>query len=839
MPRVNTSLKNLIKRTVAQKSLFAVCSVLFLLAGCSDSNPPTPGTGDLITDPQSPDLDITLSESAAEPVLDAAQSEAGTRRPDIILVVSDDQRWDLMSSRGHQFVKTPNLDAMASTGAMMENAFVPVALCSPSRGALLTGRDVHKASAPRIVWKNNSFLETQRTIAEEMQAAGYTTAYVGKWHLGEGSKPKRGFDHWESFDWLGDFFDPVIHINGERQQFEGFVDDILAERATSIIKANEDGNKPLFMVVGLKEPHLWFEHPPRRNNDFADVTIPRPDTFYEDFAESGKLQEIKDWLGVSNFPCGLPCFNDSWDTYIRFHYRAIQGLDDAIGTIRNGINDGLQADNTLFIYTSDNGYSLGDHGLTEKHFVYEEPIRVPLLVDAPGSADAGKRISELISTIDIAPTVLDYAGIEIPQTMTGRSMQTLLSDDVVNADSGTQASSAETTWRDQLFFMYEKAQVAVRTAEFKLIRSLTVDGHFELYDLVNDPKETRTVYSDPAYASARQEMHRRLKSIIEENQWSARKTYPVRNVLASQPIPTDMADRLSQELSAVSASSLQEGVIDVAGQSLQFENMRVGAGNFDDRFPLKEEANSNDGQSVLVVLPIELLTDWDPFIEIKIRRRTQATMYHAGRELWNNTAEERLPLDAANPPLYQGTGNFVVLRFDDSGAMDVKLEIESPEDTLRLSLEEQRLLGNAPGRFNSVGGWQAHNDVEISREVDALLVRSSGNDAQLQTENIYADQPVHVVIEYSAEQEVPASVFWRSQHGNYDAQRRQNLALSAGNNNLATLNLEGVTPEAAIDALRLDIDAEDAAIRMHALSVYPLQPDGSVGSEPLHLWHFN
>ena len=350
-------------------------------------------------------------------------------------------------------------------------------------------------------------------------------------------------------------------------------------------------------------------------------------------------------------------------------------------------------------------------------------------------------------------------------------MRTLISNDSGGeATSNSDAPASAATWRDQLFFMYEKAQVAVRTADFKLIRSLTVDGHFELYDLVNDPKETRTVYSDPAYASARQEMHRRLKSIIEDNQWSARETYPVRNVLASQPIPTELADRLSQELSATSASAIQEGVIDIADQTLQFENMPVGTGNFGDRFPLKEEANSNDGQSVLVVLPMELLTDWDPFIEVKVRLRTQAAMYHAGRELWNNTAEERLPLDAANPPLFQGADNFVVLRFDDTGAMDVKLEIESPEDTLRLPLEE-RLLGNAPGRFDAIGGWQAHNDVEISRETDALILRSAGSDAQLQTENVYADQPVHVVIEYSADEEIPASVFWRSQHSNYAAER--------------------------------------------------------------------
>lgn len=779
------------------------------------------------------DPEITLSQADAinEPQAANAQSTdeaVDTPRPDIVLVVSDDQRWDLMSGLGHEFVKTPNLDAMASSGALMENAFVPVALCSPSRGALLTGREVFKASAPRIVWKNNSFLETQRTIAEEMQAAGYTTAYVGKWHLGEGSKPKRGFDHWESFDWLGAFFDPEIYINGEPQQFTGFVDDILAQRAAAVIKASEDSDKPLFMVVGLKEPHLMFEHPERHAREFEDVSIPQPSTYNEDFAESGKLQEIKDWLGMTNFHCGLNCFDDSWDVYIRSHYRAIQGLDDAVGGIRDSINTGAKADNTLFIYTSDNGYSLGDHGLTEKHFVYEEPIRVPLLVDAPGSADNGKKLSEMITTIDIAPTVLDYAGVEIPDTMTGKSMRPLIDGEV-----------AETSWRDQLFFMYEKAQVAVRTAEFKLIRSLTVDGHYELYDLVNDPKETRTVYADPAYARARQEMHRRLKSIIEENQWSARKTYPVRNVLVSQPIPTAQAAQASLELSALAISSLQDGGSSVvAGQELQWQNLPVGVAQFDDRFPLKANANSNDGQSVLVALPLDLLVDWDPFIEIKIRRRTQATMYHSGRELWNNTAKERLPLDAANPPLFNGAGNFVVLRFDDTGAMDVKLEIETPEDTLRMPLQEQRLLGNSPGRFSAISGWQPHKDVSIQREGDALLVTSIGADAQIQTENVFADTSVHMVLEYSSDEAIPASVFWRSQSGNYGADQRVNLELAAGSYNVTTLNLEGVSVGQTLDALRLDVDQPEASIRVHGISLYSLLPDGTVSGELIHQWRF-
>jgi len=786
------------------------------MLGCSDSNPPGTALGCSDSNPpgtQSGEPGIGAAEQAVADTSLAVERE----RPNIVLVVSDDQRWDLMSGLNHSFVNTPGLDAMALTGTLMQNAFVPVALCSPSRGALLTGREVHKASAPRIVWRNNSFLETQETIAVDMQAAGYETAYLGKWHLGEGSKPKPGFDHWESFDWLGDFFDPVIWVNGEAQQFEGFVDDILARRAQTVIEENEDSDKPLFMVVGLKQPHLQFEHPPRHARAFKNVSIPQPPTYNEDFAESGKLQEIDDWLGLENFHCGLNCFDDSWDTYIKSHYKAVQGLDDAIGTIRDAINSGTQSDNTLFVYTSDNGYSLGDHGLTEKHFVYEEPIRVPLLVDAPGEAGAGQSPSEMVSTIDIAPTIFDYAGLERPATFVGRSLRPLIEGDTATG-SGTDAAAKE-PWRDELFFMYEKAQVAVRTEDMKLIRSLTVDGHFELYDLASDPTETRTVFADPNYQASRVEMQRRLKSIINSNQWSQRKTYPVRELLVSQPFATADAERIALAVSAAAGRPLAgEQTIGQDNFSLQWRELPVGTDRFADRFPLKDDPLAHEGQSVLAVLPMELLTDWDSFTEVKIRRRTSASMYHGGRQLWNNTALERLPLDAANPPLFQGE-NFVVLRFDDAGAMDVNIEIESPEDTIKLPLEDDRTLGNAPGRFFAVDSWQPQRDVEIERDSTGLRVIATGGDSQILTENVYAEEPLTLSVTYSAAVETEVSVFWRSREENFAPEKRTDLTLLAGDRASFSVQFDSISEQAVLDALRVDLNGDNAELVLHNLEL--------------------
>ena len=337
----------------------------------------------------------------------------------------------------------------------MSRAFVPVAVCSPSRAAILTGRQPHRASATHIVWRNNSFLQTQRTLAEDLQDAGYTTAYFGKWHLGDGAKPKRGFDHWESFDWLGDFFDPTVHVNGIPHDFEGYVDDVLSARAERFLEANADSDKPVFMMIGLKAPHLMFEHPERHDHAFEGVGIPTPDTYDEDFSRSGKLEAIKEWLGIDRFRAGLEHYGD-WDHYIKEHYRAILGLDDSVGTLRAALRHRGKEDNTLFVYTSDNGYSLGDHGLTEKHMVYEEPIRVPFLIDFPGPEDRGFRFDGLVSTLDIAPTALDYAGVEIPGRMDGRSLRPL-----VEPDHGVGGVGTVTTWRDELFFTYEGWQVAV------------------------------------------------------------------------------------------------------------------------------------------------------------------------------------------------------------------------------------------------------------------------------------------------------------------------------------------------------------------------------------------
>ena len=627
--------------------------------------------------PNNNDKELPLDAGEYEGTVEPSQGTPDPR-PDIVLVVADDMRWDITSGEGHPYVTTPNLDAFATDAAKMNNAFVPMALCSPSRATILTGREPHLASAPGIAWRNNSFLQTQRTFAEDLQLAGYKTAYIGKWHLGDGSKPKRGFDHWESFDWLGDFFNPVVHVNGEPRQFNGYADDVLSARADLFLEAHAYSDKPIFLMIGLKAPHLQFEHPARHDNAFDDVSIPKPDSYEEDFNVSGKLQAVKDWLGIETFHCGLKCFNNDWDTYIKKHYRAILGLDDSVGTLRAATRYRGKTDNTLFIYTSDNGYTLGEHGLTEKHMIYEEPVRVPFLVDFPGRNDRGLRFDGLVSTLDIAPTALDYAGVEIPSRMSGRSLKPLA--DAAEEESGVIVDAV--AWRDEIFLSYTGWQVGVRTDRYKYIEALNEPGHFELYDLETDPSELQSVHDQSAYADILLAMQERLKRVTDNNQWSVRSRYPLRKVLVSSPIARKDVDGVAR---AVSLDGIpQVGTNDANGLSWQMVNRD------DDGFDLGTDIPTDS--SVLVAVPIQRQVDWDPHTKVFIGSPWQAVMYVGGEPLWDNF--EKRPIDYPNPPL-EAAITLMVMRFDGEGSMKMAMGVEVPENTITLPLESL-LLSSDP-----------------------------------------------------------------------------------------------------------------------------------------------
>ena len=626
----------------------------------------------------------TAGEGSAKNPVDAPVRP----RPDIVVVVADDMRWDLMSGEGHPFLDTPNLDRFANEAAKMNAAFVPVPICSPSRASILTGREPHRASAPGILWRNNSFLQTQRTLAEDLQDAGYTTAYFGKWHMGDGAIPKRGFDHWESFDWLGEFFDPTVHVNGVRHEFDGYVDDVLSARAERFLKEHANSDKPVFMMIGLKAPHLMFEHPERHDHAFDGVGIPVPENYEEDFSITKKLQAIKDRFGMLTFSGGLRHYGD-WDNYIKEHYRAILGLDDSVGTLRAALRHRGKEDDTLFVYTSDNGYSLGEHGMTEKHTVYEEPTRVPFLIDFPGQDDRGFRFDGLVSTLDIAPTALDYAGVPVPERMDGRSLRPLV-------EPGHDVKGErDLPWRDEIFLAYEDWHLGLRTERYKYVESLLKDkpDHVELYDLLVDPNEMHTVHADPEYAETLRTMKERLARAKESREWTPRSHYPLHKVLVSSPVQTVLADSVARTVSLGRVPS--PGTADASGLSWSV------ADRGPDGFSLGDDVPA--GSSVFIALPLERLTDFDPFVRIEIGgfvpKGTGASMYVGGEPLWDNF--ERRPMNFINPPQLEPS-TLVVMRLDNrsGGAMRAGMGLKAPDDTVRLPLEN-RHLGDEPMRFTS------------------------------------------------------------------------------------------------------------------------------------------
>lgn len=585
-------------------------------------------------------------------------------KPNIVLILTDDMRWDLMSIVNHPYLKTPALDKLANNGVLFKNGFIPFAVCSPSRAALLSGREPHQASTPGIFWRNNSFLETQTTFPKILHDNGYQTSYIGKWHLGDGKNPKPGFDHWESFDAMGSFWDTTLWINGNKKKFEGFSDDILAERTVKYIKQTAGTSKPFFVMVGFKEPHIPFDHPTRFNSAFESTIIPKPDSFNEDFSVSGR--ENISWLDIKTMPYGIPHFG-SWDKYIKSHYRGVLGLDSAVDKIMTALEESGELDNTLFIYTSDNGYTLGEHGYTEKHVTYEEPIHVPMLVSYPNKITAGIQRKELVSSVDIAPTILDYAGIDIPNYMSGLSWKPLL-------EANENESPA---WRDKLFFWLVAIHKTIRTTDYKLIKSLKTSGHYELYDLKKDPKELINVYNDASYASVKDSMLAKLTEEAERIGWTRRVNSNIKGLYTSQLMPKDTAIALIEELSK---KNIGQEILSTLEGKIQWSTKKAVKRAF------QFDSTDKTKHSILIAIPFERVTEWDPFVSMGLSGNNQTFLYSKGKKIWDSKAT--VAFNICNPPLHEKFDYAYMLMDMSSEIQNVKISLGHPSGSIILPLEK-------------------------------------------------------------------------------------------------------------------------------------------------------
>ncbi|MDQ3441609.1 MAG: sulfatase [Planctomycetota bacterium] len=414
---------------------------------------------------------------------------ADAPRPNIVFIITDDQRWDAMGCAGHPFLKTPNMDRLAREGAMFTNAFVTTPLCSPSRSSFLTGQYVHttgvKANGPAM----NPIGHQLMTFPRLLKDAGYESAYVGKWHMGNDDSPRPGFDRWVSFKGQGRYVDPELNVDGETEQKQGYVTDIVSDYAVDFI--NRAHAKPFVLYVGHKAVHGPFTPAERHNALYESEPIVRRPSVKDEL--SGKPVLSRELAGVKNDQRIKP--DGPSDVAPRNQLRCLVSVDEGLGRILDALDEKKLADDTIVIFTSDNGFFWGEHRLADKRAAYEESIRVPLLMRYPKLIKPGTKPIEMALNIDIAPTVLQLAGASIPKNVHGQSLV------------GVFEGKAE-MWRRVALFEYFQEQnfprvptwQALRTDRWKYIHYPDVADADELYDLRDDPYEMKNLIADAGAA---------------------------------------------------------------------------------------------------------------------------------------------------------------------------------------------------------------------------------------------------------------------------------------------------------------------------------------------------
>lgn len=435
-----------------------------------------------------------------------AQIAGAAERPNFVFLYTDDQRWDALGvvqkEHGEKgrfpWIESPNLDKLAADGVRFRNAFVVTALCAPSRAAYLTGRYGHLNG---VVNNHTPFSETSVTHASLMRAAGYRTAYIGKWHMGSQSGQRPGFDFSASFIGQGIYFDCPIEVNGVRTPSQGFVDDVSTDYATKFITENKD--KPFSLVLGFKTCHGPFTPPPRTAETYGDAearVVPNLQTtaIYKT-GEDAAAAPTKKKAAAKAAPVDPNAKTVKTNLGM---FRGLRAIDENVGKILATLDRFGLAENTVVVYSSDNGYYLGEHGLGDKRSAYDESLRVPLLLRYPKLGVKGKVIDRMVLNIDLAPTWLELASLPVPAEMQGRSWKPLLTGD-----------AAKTPWRDAWFYSYFRegnypvpTVTAVRTDTAKLIKYPGHDEWTEVFDLKTDPFETKNLASIPAHSELRRQL---------------------------------------------------------------------------------------------------------------------------------------------------------------------------------------------------------------------------------------------------------------------------------------------------------------------------------------------
>jgi arylsulfatase A-like enzyme len=453
----------------------------------------------------------------------AALQGADVKRPNIIYIMSDDHAAHAISAYGSRINQTPNLDRLARDGMRFDRVFAVNSICTPSRACILTGKYSHRNGVPVF----NRFDGSQPTVAKYLQAAGYHTGIIGKWHLG--SDPT-GFDEWTILPGQGAYFNPAFIEPAGRRVINGYVTDIITDLAIGFLK-NRPKDQPFFLMCHHKAPHRNWQPDDKHKAMFADKEIPEPATLRDDGAGRADAirectQKVLQNLNPSDTK-GPPPADLTGDALLKWKYQrymqdylaCVQSVDDNVGRLLDYLDQAGLAENTIVIYTSDQGFFLGDHGLYDKRFMYEESIRMPFLVRWPGVAKPGSTQSAMGINTDFAPTFMEIAGLPVPADMQGRSLVPLL--------KGERPADWRTSW----YYRYyhdpgdhnTRAHYGVRTDTHKLIYFWKKD-QWEMYDLVKDPAELHNIYQDSGQADTvaklKAELYRLKKELKDDDQFA-------------------------------------------------------------------------------------------------------------------------------------------------------------------------------------------------------------------------------------------------------------------------------------------------------------------------------
>ena len=472
-------------------------------------------------------------------------------RPNILFIMSDDHAFQAISAYGTGLNQTPNIDRLATEGAIFTRACVTNSICAPSRAVLLTGK--HSFMNGKVD-NRMPFDWNQPNFPKLMQANGYQTAMIGKIHL---DGIPQGFDFSMVLPGQGQYYNPDFLVNGEKIRIEGYCTEIITETMLDWLKNKRDPNKPFCALYHQKAPHRNWLPAPKYLNLYDSVTFTPPANFYDDYSNRGraaKEQEMKidgharwghdfklivnpdgdttefyndikrmnpqqraDWMAayddenqqfLKNMPAGKELALWKYNRYIKDYLRCIKSVDDGVGEVLKYLDEAGLAENTIVVYTSDQGFYLGEHGWFDKRFMYEESFRTPLLIRYPKEIKPGTKIDKLVQNLDFAPTFLDYAKIEIPRDMQGESFRKL-----VSGETGE--------WRDAVYYTYYeypaehmvKRHYGIATERYKLIHFYYDIDEWEMYDLQNDPQEMKNIYNDPAYSDAQKKLHEKLAEL--------------------------------------------------------------------------------------------------------------------------------------------------------------------------------------------------------------------------------------------------------------------------------------------------------------------------------------